>query len=136
MLQSPVIRMFGNILICAAIWYGYSFAVSRVHLKQQAVSIDAKVIETEKTAKDTYIRIEYVYKDTQYKKSFRTEEPDKYRLHSTVSIKIMPGNPQSPFIDLKQERLADDVYYIMTILLAYLIYRAVRIMYYSYTPNS
>ncbi len=124
-----------TVLIGIVIWFAYSYAVSRVHLQNGAISVEALVVETEPTPEYTYVRLEYLVKGQKYVKSLRTKDKGKFVLNQKVTVKVLPDAPGTPFLDVKREDLAKEVYYIMTFLVAYFIYRMVRLTLKTYTPN-
>ncbi|MBF0499716.1 MAG: hypothetical protein HQM09_06265 [Candidatus Riflebacteria bacterium] len=124
-----------TILVGVLLFFWYQRNIDNVNLQNHGQKMEAAIIEVQPNDGYTYIRFKYNVAGKEYLKGLRKYDNKKYIEGEKISFFILPEKPDTPFVNADKESLNRDIYYLLCLGAALLVYRTIRIMVSSTRQN-
>lgn len=124
-----------TLLICSLIGWGYNRLTTRIQLKSSGITVSARIIDRETTAKSTYVKFTYKAEGKTWTKSMVVPDPKAFTGTDTILLKLAPGKPGDPYLNFHDTDLTRELHYTMIAALLWLLFRGTKILVASTRPN-
>lgn len=128
-------QAFQNLLICAVIGFCVFRITERIHLFNDGRTCEGTIVEAQELDSCYYIRFKYFADGKEFQKSERMRDGKKYREGEKIPLLYLSRSPEEPLINPDKEQLNREVYYVLSGIFFYMIYRGVKITLHSTRPN-